>query len=167
VRLDLGGSAKGWAVDEAIRRLAPHGPVLLDAGGDIAVSGPQADGTRWPIGVADPHTPGAHLDLLLLEHGGVATSGRDFRRWQRNGIWQHHLIDPRTMQPAISDVLSATVIGPSTAQCETAAKVVLLRGSQDGLAWLETHPDLAGLVILEDGTVHHSRRLRRYRWQAA
>ncbi|HEY0603328.1 MAG TPA: FAD:protein FMN transferase [Herpetosiphonaceae bacterium] len=166
VRLDLGGSAKGWAADQAVRRLAACGPALLDAGGDIALSGPQSDGSPWPIGVADPHAPDEQLDLLLLAQGGVATSGRDYRRWQQNGIWQHHLIDPRTLRPAITDLLSATVIGPSAAECEVAAKVVLMLGSRAGLDWLEAQPAFAGLVVLEDGNVIRSSRLEAYRWRA-
>lgn len=165
VRLDLGGSAKGWAVDEAVRRLAAYGPALVDAGGDIAVSGAQADGLPWPIGVANPRIPDEHIDLVLLAHGGVATSGRDHRRWQRNGTWQHHIIDPRTMQPAVTNVLSATVLGSSAVECEAAAKVALLLGSHAGLAWLEERPSFAGLLILEDGTVLHSSRLAAHRWQ--
>lgn len=166
VHLDLGGSAKGWAVDEAVRRLAAYGPALVDAGGDIAVCGAQTDGLPWPIGVANPRTPDQNLDLVLLVQGGVATSGRDYRRWQRNGIWQHHIIDPRTMQPAVTDVLSATVIGSSAVECEVGAKVALLLGGHDGLAWLEARPPFAGLLILEDGTVLRSSRLAAYRWQA-
>src|SRR3990172_2899010 len=61
VRLDLGGIAKGWAADQAAMRLAIHGPSLVDAGGDIAISGPQADGQRWPVGVADPQAPHRNL----------------------------------------------------------------------------------------------------------
>ncbi|HEY0738249.1 MAG TPA: FAD:protein FMN transferase [Herpetosiphonaceae bacterium] len=166
VRLDLGGSAKGWAADQAVRRLAACGAALIDAGGDIAVSGPQFDGSPWPIGVADPHAPDEQIDLLLLAQGGVATSGRDYRRWQQNGVWQHHLIDPRTLRPAVTDLLSATVIGPSAAECEVAAKVVLLLGSRAGLDWLEAQPAFAGLVVLEQGSVIRSRRLEAYRWRA-
>lgn len=166
VRLDLGGSAKGWAADEAVRRLMPYGPALVDAGGDIAVSGPRVDGTPWPIAVADPRTPDQHLDLVLLARGGIATSGRDYRRWQRDGIWYHHLIDPRTLQPATTDVISATVIGRSAADCDVAAKVWLLLGSRAGLRWLEAQPSFAGVVILANGTVVQSSRLTAYRWQA-
>lgn len=166
MRFDLGGSAKGWAADQAVRRLAAVGPTLVDAGGDIAVSGPQSDGSPWPIGVADPRSPDEQIDLLLLTHGGVATSGRDYRRWRHNGTWQHHLIDPRTQQPAITDLLSATVVGPSAAECEVAAKVVLLLGSRGGLDWLQAQPAFAGLMVLEDGSVIRSSRLDAYRWRA-
>ena len=114
VRLDLGGVAKGWAADRAARQLATCGPALIDAGGDIALSGPKTDGQPWPIGVSNPFQPDQQLELLMIPRGGVATSGRDYRRWQRGGQAVHHIVDPRTGWPAQTDVLTATVIG---AQC--------------------------------------------------
>lgn len=159
-RLDLGGVAKGWAAQEAVRRLRCVGPALLDAAGDIALSGPRAGGAPWALGVADPLRPGANLGLLLLRGGGVATSGRDYRRWRQDGRWQHHLIDPRTGRPAQTDVLSATVVGPSVLAAEAAAKAALILGGRAGLDWLERRPALAGLLVLEDGRVLRSRRLQ-------
>lgn len=163
--LDLGGIAKGWAAQQALQRLAVHGPVLVNVGGDIAVSGPWRDGTRWPIGVMDPLAPEQQLDVLMVATGGVATSGREYRRWQLNGVWQHHILDPRTRQPAATDVLSATIIAPSACEAEMAAKVTLILGSGAGLDWLEERTALAGLLVLEDGTVVSSHRLPDYRWK--
>lgn len=162
VRLDLGGIAKGWAADKAVRRLAAHGPALVDAGGDIAVSGPPSAQGRWPIAVADPFAPDAHLAVLWLDRGGIATSGRDFRRWQKDGEWRHHIIDARTGEPAATDVLSATVIAGTARTAEAAAKVALILGARAGLAWIEAHPPLAGLLVGENGEVHTSRRLDIY-----
>jgi FAD:protein FMN transferase len=151
VRLDLGGIAKGWAADLAARRLGRRGPALVDAGGDIAVSGPRADGSPWPIGVSDPQAPDTQVDLLFLSRGGVATSGRDYRRWQQGTTERHHLIDPRTGLPAVTDLLSATVIAPTTVQAEVAAKAALILGSAAGGAWLKQQPELAALLIRADG----------------
>ncbi len=164
MRLDLGGTAKGWAAHQTMQRLAAHGPVLVDAGGDIAVSGPQRDGSPWPIGISDPVDPERRPELLLLGGGGVATSGRDYRRWQQYGTWQHHLIDPRTGQPAATDLLSTTVVAPSVCAAEMAAKVTLLLGSNAACDWLEARPGLAALLVREDGQVLHSHRLPAYRW---
>lgn len=165
VRLDLGGIAKGWAADSVVRRLKPYGPALMDAGGDIAVSGPMRNGQPWPIGVADPRPAPtgflAHpplLGVIWLARGGVATSGRDVRRWRRGDEVQHHLIDPRTGQPARTDILTVTVVAPSAYEAEIAAKVVFILGSQEGLAWLEKRPGTAGLVVREDGEVLWSSR---------
>jgi thiamine biosynthesis lipoprotein len=156
-QLDLGGVAKGWAADKAARLLGEKAPALVDAGGDVSASGPQRDGGPWPIAVGNPLDPDEQLDLVLLQNGGVATSGRDYRRWRVNGHWRHHIIDPRTGLPAATDVLSATVVGPSARSAETAAKTVLILGSLEGLRWLDERPELTGLIFLEDGTTIPSR----------
>ena len=164
-RLDLGGVAKGWAADTAMRRLAVHAPALVDAGGDVAVSSPPPGLPGWPIGIADPFTPDRQVALLCLTYRGVATSGRDYRRWQSSGgQWQHHIIDPRTGRPAETDVLTATVIAPTAREAEAAAKTVLILGSGRGLAWLDARPALAGLLIRESGDLIASQRLQPFIW---
>lgn len=165
MHLDLGGIAKGWAAQQAAQRLGFFGPALVDAGGDIAISATRANGERWPIAVADPFRAESDLELLMIAEGGVATSGRDYRRWQRNGKWQHHIIDPRTGSPAATDVLSVTILAPTTTIAEVAAKVALILGSREGLEWVETRDELAGLLVLEDGHIVHSRRLEDYVWR--
>jgi thiamine biosynthesis lipoprotein len=161
LRLDFGGIAKGWAAHQAAQRLKAYGPALVDAGGDIAVSGLQADGEPWPVGVADPFHPEENLEVLLLGRGGVATSGRDYRKWQQGGVWKHHIIDPRTGQPAATDVLTATVIAPNVMDAEIAAKVLLVLGSRSGLEWIEARPSLSALLVLEDGRCLPSSRFER------
>ncbi|HSB91213.1 MAG TPA: FAD:protein FMN transferase [Anaerolineales bacterium] len=165
--LDLGGFGKGWAADKAARRLGTAGPALVDAGGDIAVSGPREDGQPWPIGVADPGKDGETIALLSIRSGGVATSGRDYKRWRQGEVWRHHLIDPRTGQPAETDILATTVVAPSARAAEAAAKAVLILGSRDGLRWLEAHQRLAGLAALESGRVVFSRRMTSYLWSGS
>ena len=150
-RLDFGGVAKGWAAREAMQRLAEFGPALFSAGGDIAVSGPRASGEPWMIGVDDPFRAGEYVEYLYIGHGGVATSGKDYRRWWRGGSQQHHIIDPRTGLPAETDVLTATVIAPDAIMAEAFAKAILISGSEAGLAWLDGDDRLAGMLILESG----------------
>jgi len=164
LHLDFGGIVKGWAANETVKRLSKYGPVLMDAAGDIAVGGKQSNGEFWPVGVADPFHPSNNLELLKLENCGVATSGKDRRHWQRNGNWQHHIIDPRTSLPAETEVLAATVIAPNSIHAEWAAKTSLLLGSQDGLEWLNANPELAGLLILEDGQCLYSCNFDKYLW---
>ncbi|MFM8321222.1 MAG: FAD:protein FMN transferase [Chloroflexota bacterium] len=169
LRLDLGGIAKGWAAQRAAELLNRAGPALVEAGGDLAASGPKRPrpgrpAEDWYIRIENPFDAAQDLGLLCLACGGVATSGRDYRRWQQAGRLQHHLIDPRTGQPAVTDVLTASVIAPDTARAEMAAKTALILGSDAGMAWLDAHPDLAGLLVLEDGRVLRSCAWSRYTW---
>ncbi len=160
--LDFGGVAKGWAAQQATHRLKKAGPTLVDAGGDIAISGPRADGLPWTVGVENPFMPGTDLTVLHLGRCGVATSGHDYRRWQQNGKWMHHIIDPRTGHPAETDVLTATVIAPDVLQAETAAKTAFILGSQPGIEWLQVHPSMAGMLVLEDGRYIYTRNFEGY-----
>lgn len=164
-RLDFGGIAKGWAAAQAAQRLAAYGAALVDAGGDIAMCGKGANAEPWSIEVADPWRPDEQVAVLLVAKGGVATSGRDYRRWQQAGVWQHHIVDPRTGQPAQTDVLCATVVAPTMLLAETAAKMALILGSQSGLAWIESQATLAALLVLEDGQILPSQRMDGYLWK--
>ena len=162
-RLDFGGIAKGWSAEQAAQRLSQFGPALVDAGGDVAMVGERNE--PWPIAVASPFVPDEDLDLLLIEQGSVATSGRDYRRWQHNGVWQHHILDPRSGRPACTDVLSATVVAPKMLLAECAAKVLLILGSRAGIQWIEAQANLAALVVLENGEILRSQRMKAYLWQ--
>lgn len=150
-RLDFGGIAKGWAAQQAMLRLQTSGPVLVNAGGDIAISGLQRNGQPWPVGVVDPFRPDFDLELLRLGRSGVATSGTDYRRWRRGDAWQHHIIDPRSGRPAETDLVSVTVVAQTVIEAEMAAKTVLILGSRAGIDWLEQRSGLAGLLIRADG----------------
>jgi len=163
--LDFGGVAKGWAAHKAMRKLKLYGPALVDAGGDIAISGLQGDGQPWPVGIANPFLPDQNLHTLRLGRCGVATSGRDYRRWKQENVWKHHIIDPRTGEPAVTDVLSVTIIAPSVTEAEMAAKAILISGSQDGLAWLTARPSFAGLLVLDDGVRLYSPNFEKYVWE--
>jgi thiamine biosynthesis lipoprotein len=165
IGLDFGGVAKGWAAQQAVQRLQAYGPSLVDAGGDIAISGLREGGQPWQIGVADPRHPDQDLAELRVGRCGVATSGRDHRRWLQDGVWRHHIIDPRCGLPADTDVLSATVIAPDLVWAETAAKTAFILGGQAGIAWLEERPALAGLLVLEDGRRLFSSRMEAYLWK--
>ena len=158
--LDFGGVAKGWAAHQAMLRLQHLGPVLVDAGGDIAISAPRREDQPWHIGVADPHDDLRDVEYLMVRQGGVATSGRDRRRWLQDGKPRHHLIDPRSGAPAETDVLSATVMAEDVLKAEAAAKTVLILGSRRGLDWLEKQKDMSGLVVLEENIVIYSKKER-------
>jgi thiamine biosynthesis lipoprotein len=147
--VDLGGIAKGWTVDHVALALAPIGPVLVDAGGDLRVVGTVND-EAWPIAVQDPFDPERDRALVRLRRGALATSSRGGRCWQRGSQTLHHLIDPRTATSANSDLHTVTVYAPNTMTADVAAKVVLVLGSESGTAYLGRN-DLAALLTSTDG----------------
>lgn len=145
--VDLGGIAKGMAVDAAIAAIAAAGIpyAAVNAGGDLAVLGtpPGADGWSVILDEADER-------VVTVHRGGLATSSVLARRWTTAGMVRHHLIDPGTGLPSTSEVVTATVAAATCREAEIAAKVALLRGAAEGAAFLTGH-DLAGLLVTADG----------------
>jgi thiamine biosynthesis lipoprotein len=160
--LDFGGVAKGWAAHRAMNRLKNYGPALVNAGGDIAISGLLLGGEPWLVGIDDPFHPGTNLGTLRLGRCGVGTSGKDYRHWMQGEVRKHHIIDPRTGEPAETDILSTTVIAPTILDAEMAAKVILILGSQAGLDWLEAHTAFTGMLVTEDGHIVYGSSFKNY-----
>ena len=141
VRVDLGGIGKGYAAERAAELLATAGPCLVNAGGDIATRG-----GSWPVGVAT----GFGELTLELSGSALATSGTDRRSWRRAGRILHHLIDPRTGAPALSDVVRITVVADDAVDAEVEATSLFLAGMDRAAA----EADAAGLpavIVGADG----------------
>ncbi len=179
MRLDLSGFVKGWCADQVVQRLGNLAPTLMDAGGDVAISGVLSDGSCWEVAVAQPYGL-ANIDIdndnvssninddedlcvLRVPSGAVATSGRDYRVWQHDGKRQHHLIDPRTGESAQTEVLTATVVASSVAEAEAMAKLMLILGREQGLAWMRCHVAFALCLVFESGEVWMNELFEQYR----
>ena len=133
VKLDLGGIAKGYIAQQVVDFLSDWGPCLVDAGGDLTAGQAPASLTGWPVAIATPlASPDENREELFrlwLVEGTMATSGIDYRRWQRNGRIAHHLIDPRTGLPAETDMLTATVLAKTAVRAEAWATAALVAGT--------------------------------------
>jgi len=158
VQLDLGGTAKGWAVDVALTLVRHHlsaegadAGVCVSAGGDLSVAGPSPGGDGWTVHIAEGmDVPAGDGDpLLRLDSGAVATSGALRRRWRIGDVELHHLIDPRTGEPGASMWHMATVLAPTCAEADAAATAAWLMGSA-APAWLE-RLGYAGRLVGRDG----------------
>jgi thiamine biosynthesis lipoprotein len=161
VRLDLGGSAKGFAADRAAASLAGQGTFAVDAGGDIVMGG--ASGTSRRVTVAHPldERPALEFDLAA---GAVATSGLGTRIWRTGSGYAHHLLDPATGRPAWTGVVQATAVASTGVEAETLAKTALLLGPERGLRVLEPS---GGALVLDDGRVMIAGPLRARAVEAA
>ena len=148
--LDLGGIAKGWAADRAATFLGGLGPACVDAGGDIRVAGIWPAGECFTIDVEDPFRPESSLQTLSLSGGGVATSGIGKRWWRAGGEMRHHLIDPRSGQPADNELLSVTVQADTALEAEVAAKTAFILGEADGRDWLAAR-GMTAVFVMRNG----------------
>ncbi len=130
---DSGGIGKGlalrWAA-EALRRIDVT-DFLIEAGGDIVISGRPSDGGPWRIGIEDPDgRPGSTATVVSLARGAIVTSSTAVRRWiDPSGRAVHHLLDPRTWRPASTGLTSVTVAGTDAAWSEVWSKALFLAGT--------------------------------------
>ena len=151
VQIDLGGIGKGWTVDRAADWLASKGPYLINAGGDLYAYGAPPGQSGWSIGIADPWAAARDIVRLKVRQRAVATSTISRRQWRQGGQIRHHLIDPRTGQPAETDAVSVTVVADRVAPAEIYAKTALILGVDAGYKWLNNLTEAEGLLIQNNG----------------
>ncbi len=145
MELDFGGFGKEYAVDRAARVLSEMGAAsaLVNLAGDVAVLGAQPGDVPWRVGIQHPRRAGALLASLPVSSGALATSG-DYERFiEVDGVRHCHVLDPRTGRSA-RGFQSVTVHGPSCLVAGSASTIAMLKGEDEGLAWLE----LLGLSFL-------------------
>jgi thiamine biosynthesis lipoprotein len=177
-RLDLGGIAKGWIVDQIIDGpLSGYPNALVSAGGDVRLRGGSESGLAWLVGVRDPRDdmqpapaePHPPIAIVPLARGALATSGAVKRWWLVEGQRRHHLIDPRTGLPAEQSaddpsvrILSATALAPCCWQADVLAKLLLLVAPEQRASLAPWQTPSAWLLALEDGRVVPSANLQDY-----
>ena len=153
LHLDLGGVGKGLAADLVAEGLVAQGAgsALVAMGGDVRVAGEPPDG-GWPVPVEDPRHGSADGRVLGVHHlhsGGLVTSTRRFRCWSRAGTPAHHLIDPATGRPSVSDLAAVIASAPRAGWAEGVAKAALVGGSSVAPALLARTGVRAVLVTID------------------
>jgi FAD:protein FMN transferase len=161
LRLDLGGTAKGFAADRAAAALNDQHTFAVDAGGDIVIGG--IGGAARTVTIAHPLAERRSFAFELAA-GAVATSGLGTRIWRTGDGFAHHLLDPSTGRPAWTGVIQATALAASGLEAETLAKTALLSGPERGLELLEPG---GGAIVLDDGEVVLAGELRARAREAA
>ncbi len=130
--LDLGGIAKGWIAEQAANLLSRYtSACAVDAGGDMFLVGLPEGLPQWPVELEDPLEPEVVLTTFEVDPGAIATSTVTKRTWKQDGKDRHHIIDPRTGEPAVSDWISVTVVAPHAYEAEVFAKALLIAGPQE------------------------------------
>jgi thiamine biosynthesis lipoprotein len=159
MRIDLGGFAKGHAVERGaaiLRRFGiAHG--IVSAGGDSRLVGDRL-GRPWTIGVRDPRRRGQVVAVLPLEDVAVSTSGDYERYFESDGVRHHHLIDPRSGRSP-SSVRSVTIVAGDGLTSEAMSKTVFMLGVDEGLRLVEEQPGVDAVVVDASGRLHYSRGL--------
>lgn len=150
VKLDLSGIAKGKIVDLLAGHFRENGftDFLVDAGGDIYVSGSRGRGENWRVAIQDPLHRQSYQGILSVSDTAVITSG-DYERFFTIGDRRYsHLLDPETGYPG-GNARSVTVLTQSAAYGDAVATAVFIMGREKGLAFLEAN-DIPGLILYEN-----------------
>lgn len=159
VTVDLGGIAKGYAVDRGIEILRKLGITSgrVGAGGDSRILGDRA-GEPWMVGVRDPRDRARMAAVLPLMDASVSTSGDYERFFEEDGVRYHHIIDPATGDSA-REVRSVTILGETATATDALSTSVFVLGVEKGLALVNTLPDVDAVIIDAQGRLHYSQSL--------
>ena len=138
---------KAWSVDVAAKHLTGRG--AIDAGGDAVMrGGPHG----WVVDVEDPRDPMQTIMTIRVRNAAVATSAANRRKWRVARSMRHHLVDPRTQQSAVTDVLQATVVAPAAELADVLAKTMFMLGVERGRKFLERFPNVGAVLVDSLGT---------------
>ena len=145
--IDLGGVAKGYAVDRAVAALRDRGieHALVGAGGDLYALGRSPAGEPWRIGIRSPDDSDGLVGTLQAENSAIATSGDYVQFFLYGGRRYHHLLDPTTGEPRRSAQRSVTVRADSCMAADAGATATF------GMS----HADADGLLARRGGRVEH------------
>lgn len=152
MRLDLGGIAKGYAADEAMKVLRAHGILraLVDGSGDIAVGQAPPDKAAWRIGIAPLDAAASPSRYLLLEKAAVATSGDLWQHIEIDGRRYSHIVDPTTGL-GLTESSSVTIVAPDCLTADSLASAVSVLGQKKGLALVAKNAGAAALIVRREG----------------
>ncbi len=151
--IDLGGVAKGYAIDRAVSILSAAGVkhASVNAGGDMRLIGDRA-GVPWRIGIQHPRLDGEILAKIDIANRAVVTSGDYERFFETDGIRYHHILDPRSGYPARL-CQAVTVVAEQAAEADALATAVFVLGPERGMELLTSLQEVEGLIVAADGSV--------------
>ena len=159
LQIDLGGIAKGYAVDRGIDLLVERGIVaaVVSAGGDSRILGDLGDRPRT-VGIRHPRQPGEYAALIPLADTAISTSGDYERFFIRDGVRYHHILDPATGRSA-GRMQSTSVLAPRAIDSDALSTTVFVLGVEEGLALVNRLPGVDAILIDGAGKLHYSEEL--------
>ncbi len=161
MKITLGGIAKGYAVDRSARILIDAGmsDFILQAGGDMFVSGKKGL-VPWVVGIRDPRsTRDDSFAIAPVQDHAFSTSGDYERGFVKDGVRYHHILDPRSAQPARA-TRSVTVLAKDAFTADAWSKVLFIMGAKAAMPLVEKLPDFEAVFVDSDNQVHVSSGLK-------
>ncbi len=159
VKIDLGGIAKGHAVDNAIEILKQRGikHALVTAGGDTKLLGDRL-GKPWMVGIRDPRNKDKQAVVLPLADTALSTSGDYERYFEQDGVRYHHILSPKTGS-SVYEVQSVSIIGQRSTLNDALSTAVFVLGVNKGMDLLNRTPGYDGIIVDNQRKLHYSNAL--------
>ena len=149
--LDVGGIAKGWIADELGKYLQHEGfeNFLINLGGNVLAHGHNAKGKPWTIGITNPFPDQSENVVVRCTGESVVTSGTYERCFQKNGVLMHHILDPQTGFPVVTDAVGATIVCEKSIDAEGFSTTALALGVEGGLAFCKAQPEIISAIFID------------------
>ena len=166
--IDLGGIAKGYAADEAIRIFRQYGikSALIDLGGNLYALGTKPDGKPWKIGLQNPFgTRGDIFATLHVVDKTLVTSGTYERYFVQDGKRYHHILDTSTGYPVENGLMSVTIISDSSIDADALSTTVFALGLKDGMELVERLKQVDAVFVSTDYKLYTSSGIKQYDFQ--
>ena len=164
MRLDLGGIAKGYAADKALKVLQSRGinRALVAASGDIAIGDAPPDQPGWKVGITpiDSHTNDT-VASLVLHNAGVSTAGDTEQAIEINGNRYSHIVDPKTGL-GLTNRIQVTIIAPDATSSDGWDTGLCVLGAKRALALVDSLPHVAAVILTKDEEGTHIFKSRRF-----
>lgn len=155
--VDVGGIAKGYAGDEAIRIYKDHGvkSAFISLGGNVVVLGGKPDGSPWKIGVRNPRGPeGSYIGIVSVKNKAVVSSGDYERFFEREGVRYHHILDPKTGCPADTDLMGTTIVSDLSIDADALSTTVFVLGLEEGMKLIRSLNGVEAIFVTKDKKVY-------------
>ncbi len=155
-RIDLGGIAKGHAVDNAIQLLQENGitQAMVSAGGDTRIIGDKG-GRPWYVGIRHPRKKGKSAVILPLSQSAISTSGDYERYFIKDNVRHHHIIKPSTGDSA-RELRSVSILGADSTTVDALSTTVFILGLNKGMKLISELPNTEAIIIDNNGRMHYS-----------
>lgn len=148
MQIDLGGIAKGYAVDCAVKKLKSAGikSCLINAGGNMFAIGKKGN-RRWKIGIRHPRKPNKIIGYIFLEDNAIATSGDYEQYFMVSNQRLSHIVDPKTGYPANNNVSSVTVVSYDATTSDALSTAIFVLGKEKGIELTTKYKDTTAIVL--------------------
>jgi thiamine biosynthesis lipoprotein len=154
MRVDVGGIGKGFAADLAVEVMKNAGALggVVALSGDIKTFGLVPDGTRFVFGIKHPRKEGAVLAQVELQDEAISTAGDYERYFERNGVRYHHILDPRTLQPA-RGCQSVTIVAREGVMADGLDTGIFVMGPTRGMELVEKLAGVEAIIVDQGGNM--------------